>query len=80
VVGPQLTISALKRGLWIENDLLNNFFGVNHFMNRSLKFQDELQAGMAQYKDSYKDTWQVKQSQITSFFSFLLTPLPHSVV
>jgi hypothetical protein len=64
----------------MENVLVNNFFGVNHFTNRSLKFQDELQARMAQYKGIYKDTQQVKQSQITSFFSFLPTPLPHTVL
>jgi hypothetical protein len=38
-------------------------------VNRHMKFKDELQAGMAQYKDVYKDVLQVKQSQITSFFS-----------
>jgi hypothetical protein len=80
VVRPQLTISTLKRGLWMEDDLVTNFFGVNHFMNRSLKFKNELQAGMAQYKDVYKDMQQVKQSQITSFFSFLSTPLPYTVL
>jgi hypothetical protein len=34
-----------------------------------MNFKDELQAGMAQYKDVYKDMQQVKQSHITSFFS-----------
>jgi hypothetical protein len=38
-------------------------------VNRSMKFKDEIQAGMAQFKDIYKDMQQVKQSQITPFFS-----------
>lgn len=52
---PWLTITALKKGLQVADDLVNHFFEVDRFMERCLKFKHKLEGAMAQYKNVYKD-------------------------
>jgi hypothetical protein len=47
---PQLTTSALKKGLEIEDDLLDNFFEAVHFMDMCLKFKHKLKAVIAPHE------------------------------
>jgi len=36
---PHLTASALKKGPQVMDDSVNNFFDIDHFMDRCLKFK-----------------------------------------
>lgn len=40
---PQLTTSALKKGLQVVDDLVHNFFEVNHLIGRCLKLQHDME-------------------------------------
>jgi hypothetical protein len=48
---PQLTISVLKKGLKMVDDVVKHSFYVDHFKGRWLKFKHEICAVNAQYKE-----------------------------
>uniref|UniRef100_UPI0035902DA6 tigger transposable element-derived protein 1-like n=1 Tax=Myxine glutinosa TaxID=7769 RepID=UPI0035902DA6 len=67
---PQLTISTVKKGLQMADDLVDHLFEVDHFMERCLKLKREMDTVMAPSKEVYKDMQtKAKQMKITSFFT-----------
>lgn len=49
---PQLSSSALKKGLQMADDLVSNVFEVNHFINRCLKIKYKMEAVTAHYNNA----------------------------
>jgi hypothetical protein len=77
---PHLTSSTLKKGHQMVNDLVDNFFEVNLFMDMCLKFKHGLDSVMSPYKEMYN--YMQKKAEQVMFISLssLLSPLlPYAV-
>jgi hypothetical protein len=78
---PQLPTSALKKGIQMMDNLVDHFFEVDHFMERYLKFEHEMEAVMAPYKETYKGMQKkAKQPKSPSSSSSLLSPPPPCIL
>jgi len=72
---PQLTASTQKKGLQVVDDLVDNFFEVNLFMDMSLKFKHSMESVMTPYKEVCN--YMQKKAEQVMFISLssLLSPL-----
>lgn len=52
---PQLTTTALKRVIYVTEDMVCHSFKVNCFMDRCLKFNHDLEGIVAPYREVYTD-------------------------
>jgi hypothetical protein len=77
---PHLIASTLKKGLQMVDDLVDNFFEVNLFMDMCLKFKHSMESVMLPYKEVYN--YMQKKAEQVMFISLssLLSPLlPYTV-
>ena len=72
---PQLTAATLKKGLQMVDDLVDNFFEVNLFMDMCLKFKHNVESVVTPYKEVYN--YMQKKAEQVMFISLssLLSPL-----
>jgi len=76
---PQLTVTALNKGLQMVCDLFDNFLEVNNFMDRCLIFKHTMEAAIATFKKVYKDMEKkAKQPNITPIFT--KSPVSNSAI
>jgi len=64
---PQLTASTLKKGLQMVDDLVDNFFEVNLFMDMCLKFKHNMEYVMTPYRKVYN--YMQKEAEQVMFIS-----------
>lgn len=72
---PQLTASTLKKGLQMVDDLVDNFFEVNLFMDICLKFKHNMDSVMTPYKEAYNYMQKKAEQVMFILLSSLLCPL-----
>lgn len=64
------TTNALKNGLLMVDENSLSFLEVYHFVDRCLKYKQDMEAAMAAYREVFKDMQnQVEQSKIAAFFT-----------
>jgi hypothetical protein len=77
---PQLTASTLKKGLQFVDDLVDNFFEVNFFMDMFLKLKHNMESVMTPYKEVYNYVQKKAKQVMFISLSSLLSPLPPCTV